>query len=130
MVVWTVHPIKRNWKVSVSVIFFLLALCVSIYISFHSLAYLLISVIILFGSLIPFFLPTTYSLQDDCITVKSLFRRFSKDWVAFRSFYPDRNGVLLSPFSFPSRLENFRGLYVRFNENGSEVLDFIGKKIK
>lgn len=130
MITWTVHPIKRNWKVSVSVIFFLMSLCVSIYISFDSLAYLFLSAIILFVSLTPFFLPTTYYFQDDLILVKSSFRKFSKDWSFFKSFYADKNGVLLSPFSSPSRLENFRGIYVRFNKNRSEVLDFISKKIK
>ena len=130
MLKWTVHPIKKKWKASVIVILFLISLCASIYISFDSLAYLFLSAIILFFSLTPFFLPTTYFLQDDCINVKSIFRNVSRDWSSFKSFYPDKKGVLISPFSTPSRLENFRGLYVRFDDNRSEVLNFIREKIK
>ena len=128
---WSVHPIRKNWKVSVGVVSFLLALCAAIYFSFNSVALLALSIAILTCSLAPFFFPTTYTLQDDCITVRSSFlRRFSRHWDSFRSYYPDRSGVLLSPFSHPSRLENFRGVYVRFSYNESEVMAFIKEKIE
>ncbi len=126
---WTVHPIKRNWKVSIGVVAFMVALCAAIYFSFNSLALLALSITILVCSLAPFFFPTTYTLQDDCVIVKSLLRRFSKEWDSFKSYYPDRNGILLSPFPQPSRLENFRGLYVKFDRNKTEVVDFIKQKI-
>ena len=126
---WTVHPIKKNWKVSVVVVAFLATLCAAIYFSFNSFAFLALSITIFGCSLAPFFFPTTYTLQDDCIIVKSLLRRFTKEWDSFRSYYPDRNGVLLSPFLQPSRLENFRGIYVRFWYNKAEVVNFIKQKI-
>ena len=54
-----------------------------------------------------------------------------KLWSDFRSFYADRNGVLLSPFARPSRLENFRGVYVRFGRsNRDEIRDFIRRKVR
>ena len=127
---WTVHPIKRNWKVSAGVVLFLVILCAAVYFSFNSVAFSLISVAILFGSLAPFFLPTTYILRDDCIIVRTLLRRFSKRWDSFESYYTDRNGVLLSPFSSPSRLENFRGVYIRFSHNKAEVVEFIREKMR
>ena len=127
---WTIHPIKRNWKVSIGVVSFLVALCAAIYFSFNSVAFLLLSVAILVSSLSSFFFPTTYALRDDCITIKSFLRRFSKQWSFFKSYYPDKNGVLLSPFLFPSRLENFRGVYIRFGNNRSEAIGFIRGKME
>ena len=127
---WTVHLIKRNWIISAGVVLFLVILCVAIYLSFSSATFLILSIVILAISLSPFFFPTTYTFQDDCITVKSLLRKSSRNWDSFKSYYPDRNGVLLSPFISPSRLENFRGLYIRFEGNRSEVVDFIQKKLK
>ena len=127
---WTVHLIKRNWKVSAGVVLFLIILCTAIYFSFNSATFLFLSVAILIISLSPFFLPTTYTFQDDCIIVKSLLRKSSRQWNSFKSYYPDRNGVLLSPFPSPTRLENFRGVYIRFENNRSEVVEFIQKKIK
>jgi hypothetical protein len=126
---WTIYPIKRNWKVSAGLIFLLVILCMAIYFSFDSLTFLLLSAVILICSLSPFFFPTKYILQHDCIVIRSLLRTFSKQWDFFKSYYPDKNGVLLSPFLSPSRLENFRGVYIRFDNNRTEVLDFIGRKI-
>jgi hypothetical protein len=127
---WTVHPIKRNWKVSAGLGLFLVILCAAIYFSFSSATFLLLSVVILVSSLASFFFPTTYTLRDDCITVRSLLRRFSRQWGFFKSYYPDKNGVLLSPFSSPSRLENFRGVYIKFGHNRAEVVDFIKEKME
>jgi hypothetical protein len=127
---WTVHLIKRNWIVSTAVILFLIILCSAIYLSFGSATFIFLSAAILFISLVPFFFPTTYTFQDDCVIVKSLLRKSSRRWDYFKSYYPDRNGVLLSPFPSPSRLENFRGLYIKFEHNRSEVVDFIEKKLK
>jgi len=127
---WTVHPLKANWKVSIGLIIFLIALCASIYFSFNSLTFLILSVVFLVGSLSSFFLPTTYMFLDDCIIVKSVFRRFSRQWNSFKRYYPEKKGVFLSPFLHPTRLENFRGLYVRFNNNKTDVIDFIKQKFE
>ena len=42
--------------------------------------------------------------------------------------YPGRRGVLLSPFLGPSRLENFRGFYLRYGkDNKTEVDEFLAE---
>lgn len=126
---WKLHPLKANWKISVILIMFLVGLCAFIYISFDSFAFLILSVAFLFGSLSSFFLPTTYIIQENCIIVKSLFRKQSKEWNTFKKYYPDKNGVFLSPFSYRTRLENFRGLYIRLGDNRDDALNFIKQKI-
>jgi len=62
--------------------------------------------------------------------VKFLFSQKEKDWTFYRSFYVDKNGVLLSPFERPSRLENFRGVYIRFHQNKDRVVEFVSSRIK
>ena len=127
---WTTHPIKRNLKISVLVVFFLLLIFVYAYYTTQSYFFTVLSVVIMLGSLSPFFLPTNYELSDDRILVKFLFNNKIKEWREYRSFYVDKNGVLLSPFGTPSRLENFRGLYLRFNQNKEDVVNFVKEKIK
>lgn len=122
---WTVHPLKANWKVSIALIAFLIAINITIYFSFEGITFLFLSVVFLFGSLSSYFLPTTYILNNEGITVKSIFRKSTRNWNYFKSYYPERKGVFLSPFPQPSRLENFRGLFVRFNNNRTEVMEFI-----
>ena len=88
-----------------------------------------LALVILGISLFPYFLPTDYVLYAGGL--ESVFlrvhRRFT--WRQFRSYYPDKNGVLLSPFTRPSRLENFRGIYLRFDGRSAEVLAIISQHI-
>lgn len=126
---WTVHPLKANWKVSIGLIAFLIAINTAVYFSFDSLTFLFLSIVFLFGSLSSFFLPTTYILNNEGITVKSVFRKSTRNWSYFKSYYSERKGVFLSPFPQPSRLENFRGLFIRFNNNKAEVVEFIKQRL-
>ncbi len=127
---WVVHPFKKNKKKTVFLILFLILVWGLVYWSTYSLGYLLLAVFILMASLSAYFFPTTYEMTDQKITVKYIATRKEKSWDTFRSFYADKNGVFLSPFPKPSRMENFRGLYVRYNDNREEVLDFVREHIK
>ena len=126
---WSTHPVKRSTKISILVILLLFVVWFLVYLTTFSLLLTILSVVIMLGSLSPFFLPTYYELDNKKIKVKFFFNTKEKDWSMFRSFYVDKHGVLLSPFERPSRLENFRGLYVRFNQNKEEVVDFVRSKI-
>jgi len=89
----------------------------------------LVSILILLGALCPFFLPTDYELTSDKVKVRFFFSQKEKEWSFYRSFYVDKNGVLLSPFERPSRLENFRGIYIRFDRNKDQVVKFVSSKV-
>ncbi len=127
---WSTHPVKRSAKISILVILLLFVIWLLVYLTTFSPLLTVLSVVIMLGSLSPFFLPTHYELDDKKVKVKFFFNTKEKEWSTFRSFYVDKNGVLLSPFERPSRLENFRGLYVKFNENREEVVDFVKSKVK
>lgn len=126
---WSTHPVKRSTKVSILVVLFLLLIWFLVYLTTYSLFLTILSVVIMLGSLSAFFLPTYYEADDKKIKARFFFTTKEKEWSMFRSFYVDRNGVLLSPFERPSRLENFRGLYVRFNQNKDQVVEFVRAKI-
>ncbi len=126
---WRVHPLRANWRRSTLLLHFLLLLFLGIYWLFQSVFVTLLSVIFVTGSLYRYFVPFRYELHEHQLIVMAPFYRLTKSWSDFRSFYVDNNGVLLSPFAKPSRLENFRGVYVRFDANQSEVVNFIKNKI-
>lgn len=128
---WTVHPIVENWRKSVLLGLFLTLLLFGIYLGFQSIYVALISGIALLGSLYKYFLPFHHEFEADRLIITSCCYRLERSWETFRSFYVDANGVLLSPFVRPTRLENFRGVYVRFGKHTpEEVVDFISSKIK
>ncbi len=126
---WSSHPVKKNVWVSVGVIIFLIAIWLLIYWTTSNPILLVISVAIMLGSLSSFFLPTQYLLDNDKVRIKFFFTIREKKWGMFRSYYVDKNGVLLSPFEKPSRLENFRGQYIRFDRNKDQVVNFVKSKI-
>lgn len=127
---WRSHPFMKKKFTSFLVIFCLMAVWVSVYLTTYSTIMTLISVFILLGALSPFFLPTDYELTSDKIKVRFFFTQKEKEWSIYRSFYVDKNGVLLSPFEGPSRLENFRGIYIRFDQNRDQVVEFVSSRIK
>ncbi len=128
---WTVHPIVENWRKSLLLGLFLALLLFGIYFGFQSIYVALISGIVLLGSLYKYFLPFHHRCEADRLIITSCCYRLERSWETFRSFYVDANGVLLSPFARPTRLENFRGVYVRFGKHTpEEVVDFITSKIE
>ena len=128
---WTVHPLIENRRKSVLLGLFLILLLFGIYWSFQSIYVVLLSAIFLLGSLYKYFLPFHHQCEADRLIIRSCCYKLERSWKTFRSFYVDANGVLLSPFSRPTRLENFRGVYVRFGKHTpEEVVNFITSKIK
>ena len=126
---WRVHPLCENWTRSILLSLFLLSLFSGIYYLFQSVFVTLLSAIFVTGSLHRYLIPFRYEFYEHELVVSAPLYRLTKPWSDFRSFYVDKNGVLLSPFPKPSRLENFRGVYVRFGTNQSEVVSFIKNKI-
>ena len=130
MLSWTVHPLVENWRKSILLGAFLTLLFIGIYWGFQSIYIALLSAIFLLGSLYKYFLPFHHHCEADKLIITSCCYRLERPWDTFRSFYVDGNGVLLSPFARPTRLENFRGVYVRFGQHSPEkVIDFITRKI-
>jgi len=126
---WAVFPLSQNIKKSACLVFFLLAICLGIYFSFKSIFYSFFSAILLIASLSPFFLPVKYELYAKSLKIHTPFRTISKDWEDFRNFYVDKNGIFLSPFDKPSRLENFRGIYLRFGQvERDELIKIVEQK--
>ena len=128
---WTVHPLVENRRKSVLLVLFFALLLFGIYWGFQSVSVALLSAIFLLGSLYKYFLPFHHQCEADKLIITSCCYRLERPWETFRSFYVDANGVLLSPFVRPTRLENFRGVYVRFGKHTPEkVIDFITSKVQ
>lgn len=127
---WMVHSLTENWKKSACLILFLFVIWVLIYLFFQSFFYVILSVVVLLCSLSSFFLPVRYAFYSDRVTIHFFLGKRSKPWSVFKHYYVDKNGVLLSPFPKPSRLDTFRGMYIRFGGNRAEIIDYIDRKFQ
>ena len=122
---WTSHPVKRRPLLSAVVTLFILLLALLVQNMTSSALFGVLAIVVLTASLTKFYFPTSYKLTDRHVIVKTTMQTLKKDWSIYRSCYPDKNGILLSPFPEPSRLENFRGMYIMFSDNKDEVTAFV-----
>lgn len=128
---WRVHPFVENWKRTVILLVFLSSILAILYIGFQSIIIVFLSALLLIGPLYKYFLPFYYHCSQDSIVVKACCYNIERPWTSFRSRYIDKNGILLSPFSKPTRLENFRGIYIRFGKHPpDEIVNFIQNQLK
>jgi len=126
---WTTHPAREHPKKTFATVLFILAFCAIVLISFSSVSWAVFSFVILFCSLVRFFLPSSYALNSQ--EVKGTFLGISRKhpWSSFRAAHKTRGGVFLSPFATPNWLESFRGMHLLCGKNKDEVLDFAGRHI-
>jgi len=126
---WSCHPVKRKPWVSVGVTLLISLVGVGIFDWTGSKGFAVLGVVVLMLSLSRFYFPTKFRLSDRRIMIKTTLQTVYKDWSRFRSMWPDKNGVLLSPFAEASRLENYRGVYLLFDNNRDEVVAFIRPRL-
>ncbi|MGE3063212.1 MAG: hypothetical protein AB7T10_06210 [bacterium] len=92
---------------------------------------MIVSVIVSAIVYLQFIFPTTFTIKEKTILVEFLFTKREYEFSRFKSFYNDNTGVLLSPFLKPSRLENFRGLYIRYgNEDKDKIINLIKNRFR
>jgi hypothetical protein len=126
---WTCHPVRRRPLVSLLVTLFVILIGMVVYLATSSNIFTVLALVILYASLAKFYFPTRYRFTEKGFEVKTTTQKLFKPWSMFRSFYPDKNGVLLSPFTRPTRLENFRGVYIMFADNRDSVIEYVSQHV-
>ena len=122
---WRSHPVVDDYPRSLLLVAAVITLCVGVWVSFDSALYAAIAAAFLAGSLARYFVPTDYALDADGASVRFLGHLRRVAWGDVRRFFVAPEGVQLSPFGKPSRLESFRGTLLRFAGNRDEVVRFV-----
>lgn len=111
---WTAHPLRDEpaWKSAAlgALIVGFSALAAA---SLGGAVYGLISLVALAAATVRYLLPTRYLLDDQEASWRQLTWR-RRSWSTFRRVDRHRDGIFLSPFRRPSRLDSFRGVFLRF----------------
>jgi len=126
---WSAWPAREKPLLSLGLTVLLIAIWVAVGYIYREAVWVLLAVILLLGAVAPFFVITRYRLDEEGVSMKRYVTTMKKRWEELRSYYPDKNGVLVSPFAKPSRLENFRGVYLRFGGNREKVLAVLEQNI-
>lgn len=123
---WVSFPARERIKTTIILLVFLILFFIGVYYSFRSLVILIMSVVILGVSLWSYFTPKWYKMNNEGVEIRTLITKRRKPWKYFKSYYYDKKGIQLSTFSYPSRLDTFRGFSLLFGKNNkAEVIEFI-----
>jgi len=133
---WTSHPLLDEAAKTI----FLLAIMVFVSLILYQTAiitwkapiYFYLGMLFFIGSMITWFIPTTYILFEDKIQIWYWKIKIEKNWSDFGCWYTDKKGVMLSTFKRPRRLDNFRGLSLRFSKDKHEqnrLFELLAEKV-
>jgi len=75
----------------------------------------ILALLLLFILLGPYFLPCRFEISET--GVKKFFFLFNRDrpWSVYKRYVAQKDGVFLGTFAAPSRLDSFRGDFLRFS---------------
>ena len=127
---WRVHLAKEQPQRAVVATGVILLMVILIGTISQNLFGPLFAAILLFGSLHDFFLPIRYELNERGVEAKGLFSHTALEWNRAKRCYVTRDGVKVSPLSGPSRLESYRGVFLRCTgETRERVLALVQESI-
>ncbi len=127
---WSVHRVRQEPRKLVILIVllllsnaFLLLVFPEIYRSFPFL--ILLGNVMLLGSVSDYLFPVRFTLTEEGAAYRNLLFKKRISWSNVRNCYLSETGIKLSPLEKRSRLENFRGFVLLFNNNREEVIDHV-----
>jgi len=111
---WVVHPLSQEPAVKSAALvaaiagFSLLAAS-----TLEGAVYGLVSLVVLSLSMARYFLPTRYTVDEEGVAWRLLVGH-RRPWQEFARVEERADGLLLSPFVRPTRLDTYRGVHLRF----------------
>lgn len=128
---WTVHPARRRPGTAIAVLVLVSLIAVlagtAIGPGYEWTTWLFL--LLLLASISQFFLPTTYTLDDEGIAVRHGLTTRRRAWKDIRRVELGKTTALLSPFAEPRRLDRFRALVVMLDGAPEEARAAIQQRI-
>lgn len=126
---WTSHPLREE-PLAKSVLLALIILGVAFIVgaSFQSISFAFLSLVLLTAAMTRYFFPTRYVLDAHGFTISHIGAHRQYLWTNFRRVARHPDGIFLSPFVKPHRLDTFRGQFLR-SKNPSEIYHVVQKHI-
>lgn len=97
--------------------------------AFETPAFGFLTAVLLTASMSRYFAPTRYALLQEHVLIAHLGARRTTPWCRFRRRAVLPDGVFLSPFARPHRLDPFRGCFLRFHDNRDEVIAYVETRL-
>ena len=134
LIEWTVHLLRRDpARARVVVLAMLLSSALGVWL-FRSPLFLFVGPLLLLSATAEYLLPIRYRLTDRRACAAYGLARLEISWDRVKRRDTGSTAVKLSPFAVPNRLDNFRGILLRFGKPGEtgqrdDVLRTIDERI-
>lgn len=119
---WKVHLLREQPSKLLLVIpaaaLSLVASCVL----FQTFTLGLIVLFLIMASLAEYLFPIRYQLDERGASARTLTSLTRIEWRRVKKYYLDDHGIKLSPLSRQTRLEAYRGVYLRFGDRRDEII--------
>jgi len=133
---WISFPVVDQPKKSILVVFIIVFITYILWelaiVKWDQPLYYILGILVLFISLIPYFVPTSYYFFEEGFLVQYPFVKIEKLYAEYGCLYTDKLGIMLSTYKQPRRMDSFRGQSIRFSKTRSEkeeILVFLKEKI-
>jgi len=128
---WNIHPFKEEPLKSFFLLTFLFILMFLVFLISRNITFALIATILMLISLRGYLFNTSYKLENEIIKIKMLSFQYKKKYNDFKRLYIGENAMLMSPFTFKTKLNKYRGVYIPFpKELKAEIVNFISEKFE
>ena len=128
---WEDHPLRSESPArSAALAGLIAASAVAAAVGFGHWFYGAFSLAVLTLSVSRYFFPTHYQLDGAGVASYHLGIGRSRRWDEFRRVDERADGLFLSPFARPRRLDAFRGVFLRCHQNREEVVYFVRRHVE
>lgn len=126
---WTHHPWRAAPGRMVALIVLNLGITAIVYFAFPEKAFAVLALLVLFGSTMSIYLPIRYRFTPQGVTVFFLGVPSFRPWKHYRQAYVHAGGVFLTSMPRPSRLDPFRGHFLKYAGNREAVISYVRRFI-
>ena len=122
---WHAHPAGERTGPAVLGLVIVAALAAAVWMAVHSIAWTVVSAIVLVAALNRFYFRSRFEIDSDGITARYPLRTQRLRWSDTRRFVVDDQGGYLSSRSKRSRLDAWQGLHILFGRQRTTVIERI-----
>lgn len=127
---WTCHPARRRPRDLALVCAVVLLTAGAVLGSLESVLLTVLAVVFLLVSTAAFLFPTRYTLTEQGVSERRLWRHRARRWDELRRLQVGPGAVLVSPFARPGWLERYRGIILMLDgADRQQVLGIVRERL-
>lgn len=124
---WRVHRARETPVRTAITVVFIALFVVFTWISFGPLL-AVVALVVLLVSVHTYFLPVSYRFDEQGVEVDKVVLRYRYEWGRFRRWFRTTGGIVLSPFSARTWLDNFRGVHLLVPKDDAAIAAYLDRK--